>query len=179
MTPPPAPQNLARLGGVLAPALWGLLTCAVFFHYAQFIDKVGWNAIELIIAQKLTEHGVYATSLDYASAVAWRPVLPTLVVTFFHLWTEDPIRIYQLACGLSFGTLVVTMFLSGRLLGNAWTGHLAALGAFFRKNGLYTIVRWNGFFTNPPLIITSEELDFAFDVIDRGLTEVEKALGLA
>ena len=56
---------------------------------------------------------------------------------------------------------------------------MAALGAFFRKNGLYTIVRWNGFFTNPPLIITNEELDFAFDVIDRGLTEVDKALGLA
>jgi adenosylmethionine-8-amino-7-oxononanoate aminotransferase len=56
---------------------------------------------------------------------------------------------------------------------------MLALGAFFRKNGLYTIVRWNGFFTNPPLIITNEELDIAFDVIDRGLTEVDKALGLA
>ncbi len=130
MTPPPVPQTASRLGVWLAAALWGLLTFAVFFHYAQFLDKVGWNAIELIIAQKLTEHGVYATSLDYASAVAWRPVLPTLVVTLLHLGTEDPIRIYQLACGLSFATFVVAMYLSGRLIGNAWTGHLAALGAF-------------------------------------------------
>ena len=62
---------------------------------------------------------------------------------------------------------------------NTSAPEMLALGAFFRKNGLYTIVRWNGFFTNPPLIITNEELDFAFDVIDRGLTEVDKALGLA
>jgi hypothetical protein len=120
---------MARFGPVLAPAGWGLLTFAVFFHYAQFIDKVAWNAIELIIAQKLGEHGVYATSLDYASAIAWRPVLPTLVVAFFQLWTEDPILIYQLVCGLSFASLVVAMFRSGRLLGNALTGHLAAFGA--------------------------------------------------
>ena len=58
MTPPPVPQTASRLGVWLAAALWGLLTFAVFFHYAQFLDKVGWNAIELIIAQKLTEHGV-------------------------------------------------------------------------------------------------------------------------
>lgn len=130
MTSPSAPQPATRLGLMLAPACWGLLTFAVFFHYAQFIDKVGWNAIELIIAQKLTEHGAYATSLDYASAIAWRPVVPTLVVAFFRLWTEDPVRIYQLICGLSFATLVVSMFRSGRLLGNVWTGHLAALCTF-------------------------------------------------
>jgi hypothetical protein len=30
----------------------------------------------------------------------------------------------------------------------------AALGKFFREEGLYTFVRWNYFFTNPPLCIT-------------------------
>ena len=55
---------------------------------------------------------------------------------------------------------------------------MVALGKFFRANGLYTIVRWNGFFTNPPLNISDDELDFAFDVIDRGLAEVDAALGL-
>ena len=28
---------------------------------------------------------------------------------------------------------------------------MQALGKFFREEGLYTFVRWNGFFTNPPL----------------------------
>jgi hypothetical protein len=34
-------------------------------------------------------------------------------------------------------------------------------------------------FTNPPLNISDEEMDFAFDVIDRGLSEVDATLGLA
>ena len=56
-------------------------------------------------------------------------MVPTLVVTVFRLFTEDPIRIYQLVCGLSFSALTVASFLSGRFLGNVWTGHLAALAA--------------------------------------------------
>ena len=35
---------------------------------------------------------------------------------------------------------------------------MAALGEFFRQEGLYTFVRWNTFFTNPPLCITEDEL---------------------
>ena len=62
---------------------------------------------------------------------------------------------------------------------NETVPEMAALGKFFRANGLYTIVRWNGFFTNPPLNVSDDELDFAFDVIDRGLSEVDAALGLA
>jgi taurine--2-oxoglutarate transaminase len=62
---------------------------------------------------------------------------------------------------------------------NQTVPEMVALGKFFRENGLYTIVRWNGFFTNPPLNISDEDLDFAFEVIDRGLTEVDRALGLA
>jgi taurine--2-oxoglutarate transaminase len=62
---------------------------------------------------------------------------------------------------------------------NETAPEMVALGKFFRANGLYTIVRWNGFFTNPPLNISDEEMDFAFDVIDRGLSEVDATLGLA
>src|SRR5204862_8301364 len=39
----------------------------------------------------------------------------------------------------------------------------------FREEGLYTFVRFNSFFTNPPLIITEEELRHGFDIIDRAL----------
>src|SRR5262247_2535973 len=35
---------------------------------------------------------------------------------------------------------------------------MAALGAFFREQGLYTFLRWNYFFTNPPLSTTETEL---------------------
>ncbi|HQZ18466.1 MAG TPA: aminotransferase class III-fold pyridoxal phosphate-dependent enzyme, partial [Vicinamibacteria bacterium] len=37
---------------------------------------------------------------------------------------------------------------------NGHSEEMIALGAFFREQGLYTFVRWNTFFTNPPLVIT-------------------------
>ena len=52
---------------------------------------------------------------------------------------------------------------------NATSDEMAALGKHFRSEGLYTFVRWNNFFTNPPLIVTDEELRHGFDIIDRGL----------
>ena len=55
---------------------------------------------------------------------------------------------------------------------NGTSDEMAALAKFFRQEGLYTFVRWNTFFTNPPLTITEEELRHGFDVIDRALTAI-------
>jgi taurine---2-oxoglutarate transaminase len=49
------------------------------------------------------------------------------------------------------------------------------LGRHFREHGLYTLVRWNSFYTNPPLIITEDELRHGFSIIDAGLTDIAKA----
>jgi taurine---2-oxoglutarate transaminase len=46
------------------------------------------------------------------------------------------------------------------------------LRKIFRDEGLYTFVRMNYFFTNPPLTITEEELRHGFDVIDRALAAI-------
>jgi taurine---2-oxoglutarate transaminase len=46
------------------------------------------------------------------------------------------------------------------------------LRKIFRDEGLYTFVRFNYFFTNPPLIITEEELRHGFDIIDRALAQI-------
>ncbi|HET9703463.1 MAG TPA: aminotransferase class III-fold pyridoxal phosphate-dependent enzyme [Vicinamibacterales bacterium] len=59
---------------------------------------------------------------------------------------------------------------------NGTSPEMAALGKFFREEGLYTFVRWNGFFTNPPLIITEAELAEAFAIIDKGLSITDKAV---
>jgi taurine--2-oxoglutarate transaminase len=53
---------------------------------------------------------------------------------------------------------------------------MAALGRFFRDEGLYTFVRWNSFFTNPPLTITEDELREGFAIIDRGLAITDGAV---
>ena len=59
---------------------------------------------------------------------------------------------------------------------NGTSPEMGALGKFFREQGLFTIVRWNYFFTNPPLIITEEQLRDAFAIIDRGLEITDKAV---
>src|SRR5256885_15644479 len=59
---------------------------------------------------------------------------------------------------------------------NGTSDEMAALGKFFRQEGLYTFVRWNTFFTNPPLCITEAERREAFAIIDRGLEITDKAV---
>ena len=53
---------------------------------------------------------------------------------------------------------------------NGTSEPMQRLARFFRENGLYTFVRWNTFFTNPPLCITEAELRQGFDIIDRALS---------
>jgi taurine--2-oxoglutarate transaminase len=53
---------------------------------------------------------------------------------------------------------------------------MAALNAFFRREGLYTFFRWHSFFTNPTLTITESELAEGFAIIDRGLGEIEAGI---
>jgi taurine--2-oxoglutarate transaminase len=59
---------------------------------------------------------------------------------------------------------------------NGTSDEMAALGRFFREQGLYTFVRWNTFFTNPPLCINEEQMRDAFAIIDRGLDITDKAV---
>jgi taurine--2-oxoglutarate transaminase len=59
---------------------------------------------------------------------------------------------------------------------NASSPEMQELGKYFRKEGLYTLVRWNTFFTNPPLCITEDELREAFAIIDKGLEITDRAV---
>ena len=59
---------------------------------------------------------------------------------------------------------------------NGTSEEMGALGRFFREEGLYTFVRWNTFFTNPPLCVTEAELREAFAIIDRGLAICDRAV---
>jgi taurine--2-oxoglutarate transaminase len=59
---------------------------------------------------------------------------------------------------------------------NSTSPEMRELAAFFREAGLYTFVRWNTFFTNPPLCITEAQLYEAFAVIDRALAITDKVV---
>ena len=65
-----------------------------------------------------------------------------------------------------------------RFLGSwVFDAYEADVGArALREQGLYTFVRWNTFFTNPPLVITASQLDEAFEVIDRALLVTDRAV---
>ncbi len=55
-------------------------------------------------------------------------------------------------------------------------GIMNRLREFFLQNGLYTFIRWNTFFTNPPLCITEQELLEGIEIIDRGLEITDDAV---
>jgi taurine---2-oxoglutarate transaminase len=48
-------------------------------------------------------------------------------------------------------------------------------GALLRR-GLFTMVRWNGIMTNPPLCITEEQLQDGFEIIDEALGVADAAM---
>ena len=59
---------------------------------------------------------------------------------------------------------------------NSTSPEMAALADFFRREGLFTFVRWNYFFTNPPLCVTEAELREGFAIIDRGLAITDRSV---
>jgi taurine---2-oxoglutarate transaminase len=59
---------------------------------------------------------------------------------------------------------------------NGTSPEMQALNKFFRAEGLYTFVRWNTFFTNPPLCITEAEMREPFAIIDKGLEITDRAV---
>jgi len=59
---------------------------------------------------------------------------------------------------------------------NGSSPEMAAVGKFFREHGLFTFVRWNYFFTNPPLTISEDELRDAFGIIDGALAVADASV---
>jgi taurine---2-oxoglutarate transaminase len=59
---------------------------------------------------------------------------------------------------------------------NGTSEEMTELGNFFRDQGLYTLIRWNTFYTNPPLCINEQQLRDAFAIIDKGLEITDKAV---
>jgi taurine---2-oxoglutarate transaminase len=56
---------------------------------------------------------------------------------------------------------------------NGTSDEMKAISSFLDERGLYTMVRWNGIMTNPPLCITEEQLAEGFGIIDEALSSIE------
>jgi taurine--2-oxoglutarate transaminase len=59
---------------------------------------------------------------------------------------------------------------------NGTSDEMKAVGKYLREHGLYTFVRWNGIMTNPPLIITAEQLEEGIRIIDGALDIADQAV---
>jgi taurine--2-oxoglutarate transaminase len=59
---------------------------------------------------------------------------------------------------------------------NGTSNEMKAVARYLREHGLYTFVRWNGIMTNPPLVITAEELEEGIRIIDGALDIADQAV---
>ncbi len=55
-------------------------------------------------------------------------------------------------------------------------GPMPAFNTYLREHGLYTMVRWNGVFVNPPLCITEEQLREGLAILDAALEITDRAV---
>jgi taurine---2-oxoglutarate transaminase len=59
---------------------------------------------------------------------------------------------------------------------NGSSEEMKAIGKHLDEQGLFTMVRWNGIMTNPPLCITEEQLAEGFEIIDGALEAADAAI---
>ena len=59
---------------------------------------------------------------------------------------------------------------------NGTSDEMKAVGKALDERGLFTMVRWNGIMTNPPLCITEEQLGEGFAIIDEALDVADDAV---
>jgi taurine---2-oxoglutarate transaminase len=63
-------------------------------------------------------------------------------------------------------------------LGGYNQGHpaMGEFNKFLLANGLFTVLHWGSFMTNPPLCITEAQLVEGFAILDRGLPILDRAV---
>jgi taurine--2-oxoglutarate transaminase len=59
---------------------------------------------------------------------------------------------------------------------NGASDEMKAIGKALDERGLFTMIRWNGIMTNPPLCITEEQLAEGFGIIDEALAIADAAV---
>jgi taurine--2-oxoglutarate transaminase len=59
---------------------------------------------------------------------------------------------------------------------NGTSDEMKAIGKQLDDRGLFTMLRWNGIMTNPPLCITEEQLGEGFGIIDEALAIADAAV---
>jgi taurine--2-oxoglutarate transaminase len=61
---------------------------------------------------------------------------------------------------------------------NANNETMVAINRALLDRGLFTMIRWNGIMTNPPLCVTEEQLAEGFEIIDEALQVADQAMSI-
>jgi taurine--2-oxoglutarate transaminase len=59
---------------------------------------------------------------------------------------------------------------------NGTSAEMQAIQRYLRDHGLFALTRWNTIHTNPPLIISEDEMVQAFEIIDAALDLADKGV---
>lgn len=59
---------------------------------------------------------------------------------------------------------------------NGTSDEMKSVGKVLDERGLFTMIRWNGIMTNPPLCITEEQLGEGFGILDDALASADAAV---
>lgn len=59
---------------------------------------------------------------------------------------------------------------------NGTSDEMKSVGKTLDERGLFTMIRWNGIMTNPPLCITEEQLAEGFGILDEALASADAAV---
>jgi taurine--2-oxoglutarate transaminase len=145
------------------------------FRHRVFAGGLTYNSHPLACAAALATIAVYEEDDLIARAKRMGKVMATLLAD---LAARHPSVGAVRSIGL-FGIVELIRNRATREPMAAFNGsspEMVALSKFFRQEGLYTFVRWNTFFTNPPLCISEEQLRDGFAIIDRALALTDAAV---
>jgi taurine--2-oxoglutarate transaminase len=148
---------------------------ADYFNYKAFPGGLTYSSHPVACAAALATIAVYEEDGLIDKAVRTGQLLKTLHA---ELAAKHPSVGATRAIGL-FGVIELVrnrQTLEPMAPLNGTSPEMAALATFFREEGLFTFVRWNYFFTNPPLCITEDELREGIGIIDRALAITDKAV---
>jgi taurine--2-oxoglutarate transaminase len=148
---------------------------AEFFRDRMFVSGLTYNSLPLACAAAVANLNVYLEDDLVARAKARGELMHTI---YRELERRHPCVGAARSIGL-FGAIELVKNPATRepLVGASGASPvMAAFMRFLREEGLYTMNRGHTFFTNPPLCIDEGQLREGFEIIDRGLRNVDEAI---
>jgi hypothetical protein len=105
------------------PIVWGIFGILFFWHVGGLLDKIGWNAIEIMIGKNLLSgNGYIVAPLD--PPAIWRPVFIPFLCALTEIITKDPKLIFRIIYTISLTNFIIWSFYILKIIHNKKAGHI-------------------------------------------------------